>query len=78
MEKPMSLKKVKEVAVLLNTSERNIYYKIRDGIIPAVRIGRMTRIRESDLEAIIGVYASYQSEELAFVPRREPATDELQ
>lgn len=44
---------VKEVAALLNCSEKSIYRNINNGYIKAVNLGsRLTRIKRSDIEEL--------------------------
>ena len=44
----------RQVAAALNISRSLVYYLIRMGELPAVRIGKMIRVRARDVEAFIG------------------------
>lgn len=44
---------VPEAAELLTVSESTVWRLIRDGRLPVVRIGRSTRVRETDLNDIL-------------------------
>ena len=41
---------IARVAEYLGVSERTVYNKVRSGQLPAVKVGRLWRVRESDLE----------------------------
>lgn len=51
-----------EVARLLGVDRKTVYAAIHDGRLPALKLGRVLRVRESDLEA------------LAFRPGTDPAS----
>jgi excisionase family DNA binding protein len=42
------------VAQYLGVSERTVYNKVRSGDLPAVKVGRLWRVRAADLEAWLG------------------------
>jgi excisionase family DNA binding protein len=42
---------IARVASYLGVTERTVYNKVRGGELPAVKVGRLWRVRESDLEA---------------------------
>jgi excisionase family DNA binding protein len=42
---------IARVAAYLGVTERTVYNKVRSGELPAVRIGRLWRVRAADLEA---------------------------
>jgi len=48
-----ALLKVEQVAERLSCSKPQVYLLIRRGILPAVRIEKMVRVRNSDLESFI-------------------------
>lgn len=50
----ISLLTVQETAELLKTSRQQIRKMIRNGLIPAVRVGREWRIPESGVEHFLG------------------------
>lgn len=60
----MQLRKVKDVARLLNTSERTILYKIGRKEIPAVRIGRLVRVDMEKLFDLMGMTDPYRITDL--------------
>ena len=45
---------IARVAAYLGVTERTVYNKVRAGDLPAVRIGRLWRVRPADLEAWLG------------------------
>jgi excisionase family DNA binding protein len=45
---------ISHVAAYLGVSERTVYNKVRSGSLPAVKVGRLWRVRASDLEAWLG------------------------
>jgi excisionase family DNA binding protein len=45
---------IARVASSLGVTERTVYNKVRGGELPAVKVGRLWRVRESDLEAWLG------------------------
>ena len=45
---------IARVAEYLSVSERTVYTKVRSGDLPAIRVGRLWRVRESDLRAWLG------------------------
>ncbi len=45
---------ISRVASYLGVSERTIYNRVRGGELPAIKIGRLWRVRESDLRAWLG------------------------
>ncbi|WP_088289402.1 helix-turn-helix domain-containing protein [Kineosporia sp. A_224] len=45
---------VDEVAERFRSSEKHVRRMIRRGELPCVRIGRLVRVRVSDVEAVIG------------------------
>lgn len=51
---------IKEVGDAISAGTSKIYTLIRDGELPAVKIGRSTRIRQSDLNALIANAAPAQ------------------
>jgi putative molybdopterin biosynthesis protein len=51
---------VNEVAEYLKLSKSKVYYMIRQGEIPYVKIGRNVRIRESDLREYIDENVGYR------------------
>lgn len=60
----LQLIKVKEVARLLNTTERTVLNKISRKEIPAIRIGRLIRVNRNELADLMGVPRSYKSNAL--------------
>ena len=50
---PRKLVKIRDVAKLLDVSERWIWHRIKDGSIPVIRLEGTTRIALSDLEAFV-------------------------
>lgn len=45
---------IARVAAYLGVTERTVYNKVRSGVLPAVKVGRLWRVRASDLEAWLG------------------------
>lgn len=45
---------IARVAAYLGVSERTVYTKVRSGVLPAIRVGRLWRVRESDLKVWLG------------------------
>lgn len=45
---------IARVAAYLGVTERTVYNKVRSGALPAVKVGRLWRVRASDLEAWLG------------------------
>lgn len=45
---------IARVATYLGVSERTVYTKVRSGDLPAIRVGRLWRVRENDLRAWLG------------------------
>lgn len=45
---------IARVAEYLGVSERTVYNKVRSGALPAVKVGRLWRVRTSDLETWLG------------------------
>lgn len=43
----------KQAAVKLSVSERTIARRIKDGVIPAVRLGKLIRIVDKDLDTAL-------------------------
>jgi len=50
---PKKLVKIQEGVKLLDVSERWVWFRIKDGSIPVIRLEGTTRIALSDLEAFI-------------------------
>lgn len=44
---------VKELAILFNVDQHTIYVWIKEGRLKSIKIGRMVRVRESDLQVVI-------------------------
>jgi len=55
------------VAEYLGVSERTVYNHVRSGILPAFKVGRLWRVRVSDLEAWTGSAALHPP-----VPEADP------
>jgi excisionase family DNA binding protein len=53
MENGMKLLTVDEVAQILRVPKLNVYRLVREGRLPAVRIGRFVRVPENELRAWI-------------------------
>jgi excisionase family DNA binding protein len=49
----MKILKPKEVAAILNIKERKVLELVREGRIPAIRMGRQVRIIEDDLQEFV-------------------------
>jgi excisionase family DNA binding protein len=45
---------IARTAAYLGVTERTVYNKVRSGDLPAVKVGRLWRVRESDLQAWLG------------------------
>ncbi|HEX9093898.1 MAG TPA: helix-turn-helix domain-containing protein [Coriobacteriia bacterium] len=45
---------IARVAAYLGVTERTVYNKVRAGVLPAVKVGRLWRVRPTDLEAWLG------------------------
>ncbi len=52
---------IARVAGYLGVSERTVYNRVRSGDLPAVKVGRLWRVRESDLEAWLAARATARS-----------------
>ncbi len=50
IETEQRLLKVREVAEVMRVSNMTVYRLIRSGELPAARVGRSHRVRQSDLE----------------------------
>lgn len=50
---------IARVAQYLGVSERTVYTKVRSGALPAIKVGRLWRIREGDLKAWLDEPAGY-------------------
>jgi excisionase family DNA binding protein len=50
---PKKLVKIPEAAKLLGVSERWVWFRIKDGSIPVIRLEGTTRIALSDLETFV-------------------------
>lgn len=50
---PRKLMKIRDVAKLLDVSERWVWHRIKDNSIPVIRLEGTTRIALSDLEAFV-------------------------
>lgn len=46
---------IASVAEYLGVSERTVYNRVRSGDLPALKVGRLWRVRATDLEAWLGV-----------------------
>jgi excisionase family DNA binding protein len=55
---PKSVLTIKEVSDFFKVSERTVYRWLADGLITAIRVGNVTRIRREDLEAFIEAHSS--------------------
>jgi excisionase family DNA binding protein len=53
--------RVEEVAVLLRISRSSAYEAIRQGQIPAIRVGRRLRVSRAALEQLLGAEAGQKS-----------------
>lgn len=79
---------IARVATYLGVTERTVYNKVRSGALPAVKVGRLWRVRESDLDAWLGSSASGGASiaaEPGSIPTRraleailEPVVDQLE
>lgn len=67
MAEPEQLHTVLEVASLLRVSKMTIYRLIRDGSLPALRVGRCFRVRGSAVDAF--VTSAESSAEQPYVPK---------
>src|SRR5260370_6014630 len=54
MERDDRLMTVKELAAYLNLNERTVLKLAADGPMPAVKVGNQWRIRETNLDALLG------------------------
>lgn len=59
-----ALLKVEQAAERLSCSKPQVYLLIRRGILPAVRIEKMVRVRNSDLESFINNHLTPAKESL--------------
>jgi len=50
---PKGLIKIRAAAELLGVSERWLWFRVKEGVLPVVRLGGTTRIALSDLEAFV-------------------------
>jgi excisionase family DNA binding protein len=48
---------IKDVSEFFQVSERTVYRWLADGLITAIRVGNVTRIRREDLNAFIEAYS---------------------
>jgi excisionase family DNA binding protein len=46
---------IARIAAYLGVTERTIYNRVRAGDLPAIKVGRLWRVRQSDLEAWLGI-----------------------
>ena len=49
-----------ELASLFKCSTMTIYRRIKDGTIPAIRLGALLRVRRSDVEALLAIPANQE------------------
>ncbi len=64
---------ISRVAEYLGVSERTVYNKVRSGDLPAVKVGRLWRVRPQDIEAWLARRSSAGSgEPTGFVPGPYP------
>jgi excisionase family DNA binding protein len=52
---------VPEVAEALQVSQRTVFRWMSEGWLPAIRVGKVTRIRQSDLEAFLQAHVTTES-----------------
>lgn len=67
---------IASVAAYLGVSERTVYNRVRSGDLPAIKVGRLWRVRAGDLEQWLGFEgtgagATFAAEEGAFPSRAE-------
>ena len=63
---------ITRVAEYLDVSERTVYNRVRSGDLPAIKVGRLWRIRPSDLERWLGGGASTDASTVADIPGPYP------
>ncbi len=73
---------ITRVAEYLGVSERTVYNRVRSGELPAIKVGRLWRIRPSDLEAWMrgsqrAPSADVAPTPIALVAEGAPATEDL-
>lgn len=65
---------IARVAAYLGVTERTVYNKVRSGDLPAVKVGRLWRVRPSDLEAWLARGKAAPAAALASVPPAEQSS----
>jgi excisionase family DNA binding protein len=54
----LDILKIEDVAAYLQVSRRSVFRWMRAGLLPAVRIGGVTRVRRGDLESFIAAHVA--------------------
>ncbi len=52
---------IPEVAETLQVSQRTVFRWMSEGLLPVVRVGKITRIRQADLEAFLQAHLTTES-----------------
>jgi len=52
---------IPEVAETLQVSHRTVFRWMSEGLLPVVRVGKITRIRQADLEAFLQAHLTTKS-----------------
>lgn len=66
---------IARVAAYLGVSERTVYNRVRAGQLPALKIGRLWRVRAGDLESWLGVPAAHATGPYPYASEREPLAE---
>ena len=69
---------ITRVAAYLGVTERTVYNKVRSGQLPAVKVGRLWRVRPADLEAWLGRDSHVAPSGAAAEPGAIPTRAELE
>lgn len=63
---------ITRVAEYLGVSERTVYNRVRTGELPAIKIGRLWRVRAADLESWLGARSAHSMGPYPYASEREP------
>lgn len=63
---------IARVAEYLGVSERTVYNRVRAGELPAIKIGRLWRVRAADLESWLGAPSALAKGPYPYASEREP------
>ncbi|MDP2232297.1 MAG: helix-turn-helix domain-containing protein [Actinomycetota bacterium] len=63
---------ITRVAEYLGVSERTVYNRVRAGELPAIKIGRLWRVRAGDLQSWLGAPSAHTTGPYPYASEREP------